>query len=270
MVLECQNYREILRAQIVERCRKNPKFSLRAFAKLMAIPASNLSEILNGKKNISVDRAYSIAEKLRFTTKERDYFVSLVQIETTKSESSKMALMEKVRAMNPKLQMQSIAIDHFKVISEWFHFAILELLQVEAFDFSVKRASKALGVSGHQVEIAVARLQRLGLIEQNENGKYIVKNADVLVQSSIPAQALRDFHRQMLTKTAESIENQSPQEKIIGTETLAFDSDDLNEADKAIEECFQKIIALSRKSRSRNSVYHLGIQFFNLTKESST
>jgi uncharacterized protein (TIGR02147 family) len=268
MVLESRNYREVLRNEIAERSQKNPQFSLRAFATLAGLPASNLSEVLNGKKNISVERAYSISEKLKFSVKEREYFVSLVQLETTKSESLKMALLEKVRTMNPKVQAQSIALDNFRMISEWFHFAILELLLAEKFIFTNKSAAKALGISPYQVDTALARLIRMDLVAETESGEYKVKNSDVLVDSKIPAQALRSFHRQMLERTIESVEVQSPQEKVIGTETLAFDKADLAEANKIIEECFQKIIGLSRKSKKRNSVYHLGIQFFNLIKES--
>jgi hypothetical protein, TIGR02147 len=268
MVLQSQNYREVLRNEIVERTKKNPQFSLRAFAALMGMPASNLSEVLNGKKNISVERAYSISEKLKFSVKEREYFVSLVQMETTKSETLKVELMEKVRTLNPRVQSQNIAIDNFRMISEWFHFAILELLLAEKYDFNVKSAAKSLGISTYQVETAISRLIRLGLVAETVSGAYKVKNADVLVDATIPAQALRSFHQQMLEKAMESLETQTPQEKIVGTETLAFDKADLAEANKIIEECFQKIIGLSRKSKKRNSVYHLGIQFFNLIKES--
>jgi hypothetical protein len=54
----------------------------------------------------------------------------------------------------------------------------------------------------------------------------------------------------------------------VGSETFAFSDKHLREANQITEEYFQRMSALAKKPGQKNHVYHLGVQFFNLTKES--
>jgi uncharacterized protein (TIGR02147 family) len=108
---------------------------------------------------------------------------------------------------------------------------------------------------------------RLEVIQPDpkEKNKYTVDEDYTLTRSTVPNEALRRFHRQMLGKAVESIDTQTPQEKIIGSETFAISEDVLEEANQLAEEFFQKMAQLRKKSKNPTQVYHLGVQFFNLT-----
>ncbi|RYZ69650.1 MAG: DUF4423 domain-containing protein, partial [Proteobacteria bacterium] len=70
----------------------------------------------------------------------------------------------------------------------------------------------------------------------------------------------------MLSKAIESLPTQSPQEKFIGSETLAFDSTRLAAASEIIEDCFSRVVKLAAESEKKDSVYHIGIQMFRLSR----
>lgn len=72
------DYRIILRSELAERCKHNPNYSLRAFARDLGIAPSRVSEILSGKQGLSRKAALSIAERLGLSTEEAEAFADLV------------------------------------------------------------------------------------------------------------------------------------------------------------------------------------------------
>ena len=70
----------------------------------------------------------------------------------------------------------------------------------------------------------------------------------------------------MLSKAVDSIEEQTPAEKVIRTETLAFNENDLDEVSELAAEFMGKLVQISRKARKKKMVYHAGFQFFKLNK----
>lgn len=72
--INVNNYRQILARHFEKRRSINPRFSLRAFAAQLNMPASKLSEVLNEKKGISPSRANEIASILKLAGEEREIF----------------------------------------------------------------------------------------------------------------------------------------------------------------------------------------------------
>ena len=78
--------------------------------------------------------------------------------------------------------------------------------------------------------------------------------------------ALRRFHSEVLRKALESIETQGPQEKVIGSETVAFDLEQLDEVRQRVDEFLTAMSALTQKAKKKTRIYNLSVLFFNLTK----
>src|SRR5258708_36824233 len=123
-ILEHQNYRIYLKCVLVERADANPAYSLRALARNLTLAPSYLSAILSGKKNLSAERALETAAGLQLNETEREYFCLLVQIESTTDPALKDSLLKRVRQLNPNVGVYDLSLDHFKIISDWPHFAI--------------------------------------------------------------------------------------------------------------------------------------------------
>src|SRR4029079_10406313 len=50
---EIRDFRLVLQSELVSRCRVNPRYSLRAFAKALKVSPSALSAMLSGKRTIT-------------------------------------------------------------------------------------------------------------------------------------------------------------------------------------------------------------------------
>lgn len=267
MIFEFDNYSSYLSGVLEERKKTNPAYSLRAMAKHVGISPSTLSDVISGKKNLSEQTAVELSSRLQLTGRKARYFRTLVQYQTTKNDEIKSLLASQLKVLNPKLRAHfEITADRFNLIAEWYHTAILEMTYLEKTPMTPEHISDALGISITQAKDALNLLMKLELLEPAASYRYKKTKKQLIVQSDIPNQALRRYHHQMLTKAQTSLVTQTPQEKLVGSETIPISSEDFNEANEIIEACFQRIIQLSERSKNKNHVYHLGIQFFKLTE----
>ncbi len=270
MVFEHSDYRAFLKSTLSDRIAQNPAYSLRAMARHLEMSPALLSLIHRKKRNLPLGRALPVAQKLGLDSKETDYFCTLVQFDAAKSAGAKAALLDKMRTLNTKREIKEIEVDSFKVISDWYHFPILMMVDLRRFKFEPRNVARRLGISIIEAEVAIERLLRLGLLQRLENGKYARPAKHVGVKSEHGNEALRQFHRQMLQKAAESLETQTNDEKFVGSETFSIDVSQLPEANEIIEDCFQRLISLFNRGKTRTETYHFGMQLFRLTRRAGS
>lgn len=241
---------------------------MRAFAKQIGLGQSAVSQVLAGRKNFSLETAAKIAKKLKLSDSEAEYFRLLVQIEATKNQDLKSAFIERAQSLNSRAVVRDVSVDLFASIADWYHVAIESLAEIKDFSMAPSSIAKQLGISELEAEVALKRLLRLGMLEQDpqQEGKLRKAKGYSATTSNIPNEALRRFHRQMLEKAIDSLEVQSPQEKFIGTETFAIAKENLPQAFNLADEFLQKLFQLAETSEPKTDVYHVGLQIFNLSK----
>ena len=192
-MLETQSYRTILKVRLADRITANPAYSLRAMAANVKLSPSLLSEVLKGKKNLSVESALQVARGLKFSTHETEVFALLVQLESTKSPELKASLLERLNALQPQAKVHDLNLDVFRSISEWYHLAILEMTQIKDMQLTPEKAAKALGISVHEAAAAIERLVRLELLEKDERDVLRKTTNLLLATAKVPNQALRTY-----------------------------------------------------------------------------
>jgi len=267
MIFEHTSYRSYLKTTLADRFSRHASYSLRAFSRDLGINSSALSEVLTGKRNISLHKAFEISQKLKLNSKETDYFNLLVQFDQAKTQDLRKDLFEKLKGNRPAShgEIFHLDVDQFKAISEWYHYALLQSLELDQFKANTENLVQKLGLKKWEVEAGLERLERLDLIKKNSNGIWVRTKPRLSMTSPDKNLALQHFHKQMLQKSLESIESQSPQEKFIGSDTMAFDPSLQKEFEEITEDYFKKVAVLSKKSKKRTQVYHLNISFFSLT-----
>ncbi len=268
MVFEQTHSRDILKAALAERTKQNSRYSLRAMARHLSIQPSLLSELIRGNRKLTEETALKIADKLGMEPLEREYLRLLVQLERAKSANLREAILQSIARIRPaQAAVYDLTVDLFRTISDWHHFALLRLSEINSFEWTERAAAQALGITGHEVSQALERMRRLELIEIDASGRPRKLTSDLLVSSPLPNEALQKYHTQMLSKTAEALKTQRPHERFSGTEDLVLDPAQLEQANEIFENCFKQILELSKKRKGPSAeIYHLGIHFFKLTQ----
>jgi uncharacterized protein (TIGR02147 family) len=263
------DYRMILREELAARCRQNPRYSLRAFARDLKLAPSRLSEILNGKQGMSREVAHRVAITLGYAVSEADRFCDLVEAMHARSrvgrETAKVRL-KKHELPSEKFQLQ---LDAFKAIADWYHFGILELTNVTGFKSDAKWIGKKLGISEFEAQLAIERLARLGLV-QWKGDKLRLTHEQGHVPDDIPSDSIKKFHSQILLKAKDALYMQSVEEREFGSEILSIDRSMLPEAKKAIREFSHKFCKKMGEAETKDGLYCLAVQFFDLGEKGVT
>lgn len=196
--------------------------------------------------------------------KEKQYFCYLVELERAKRPDLKEMVLKKLEALSPNNKVMSLEVDEFKLIEDWHHSILFELIDLYHGNLDISKISAQLEISNFEIKNSHERMERLELIQKNKIGLYKKVNNNIVVKSLISNKALQNYHTSMLQKASKALITQSPKKKYIGSETLSFDDSSLVEFNEITENYFQQVLKLAEKSNKKNHIYHLGIQFFQL------
>lgn len=262
------SYRTLLRRIMAERQEKNPKFSLRAFAKFIGVEPSFLSLVLNGKRDFADHTFHQIVEKLNLSEKESSELLLLARIEKSKTASQRSHLINDLRILRPDLSsMRDLSVEQFKLISDWYHLPILILAELNDFPWSAKNISRTLGVPENEIHLALERLLALELIEVTApNPRPKVVRDYLQVNSPEHNQALKRYHEEMLKKAIHSIQNDHPSTRVTTTANLALDEKQFQEVKELLEATQAKLLQICQKRKPKKEIYHISLNCFQLTQ----
>jgi uncharacterized protein (TIGR02147 family) len=244
------SFRVYLQQELIRRCDRNPNYSLRSFAKSLAISSSALSGILNGKRPLTEKTAVRLAAALGLPIEE----IEALRQSHQGSESN---------------NVQTLTLDAFACISEWYHLAILELIRTKSFQPNPAWVARSLGLNRSQVNTAIERLQRVGLLRVEKDGSWIDCSANgklTAIHESLTNAAAMLNQKRILELGIQAI-NEVPVDRRNNTAmTIAVDSADLPEARRRIQKFRRELANFFEKSSSPEHVYHLAIALYPLTK----
>jgi uncharacterized protein (TIGR02147 family) len=254
---------------------QNPLYSLRAFARDLGISSGQLSMILSKKRGVSVESADRMAKALKLNRVEKQYFLNLAVQEHGRSKRIQGIAKEKVDQIRHVKEALSLSQDQFSIISEWYHMAILQVMQLQNYAESAKAEgeclfiSKRLNLTEETVLVAIARLLKLGAIISQ--GEYHQPASDfVMVAGSVPSSAVKRFHKQNIQKAVEALEYQESSSCAFKTTTLSIDSNDFKKINNELGDFCKNIMIKYGKTQSSavkpNQVCILSQQFFKVAE----
>ena len=266
---EEKNYRIMIARELDARKRRRPGYSLRAFARDLKVPAPKLSQILNGTCGISIERALSISKSIGLSTEEKDFFLSMVEAEHSRSPADRKRAQEKIEKLKEDDGFASLSIERFQIISDWYHAALLEMPKLKNFKSSPKWLSSKLGIDSTKVNQGIQRLLDFGLLDEDPVTNELVRTKNHLATpSGIPSREIREHHSQILSKADQALELPVT-ERDFSAITMAIDSSRLEEAREKLKEFRREFCKDIQNGTEKDRIYCLAIQFFPLDKGES-
>lgn len=260
MIFETESAQNFLQEEFKRRVRLNHRYSLRAYARNLGLSSGALSEILRHQRPITLKMASKIAKSLGLSTVEKKRLYDLIgsqKQETLDHEtSSALTLTDH--------QQQKLDEDTFHLVSEWQHFAILNLIDCENFRWNAAHVAKRLGLTATQAQLAMNLLIRLGLVCKKGDTYKGVRDY-VLSPTGITSTAIRNYHRQMMNKAIEAIEFQDTNEREFSGVGFAMDPSRLPQIKQEIS-AFQDQLAAKYSKGKKQEVYFLEMALFKLSQ----
>jgi len=267
-VFDYTDYRSFVSSFFKEKKNDNPNFSLRLWAPKLGLKGpSALSMVLNGQRHPGSELTDQFVEFFRFSSQQAKYFRLLVRLaKVNGDEKKRIELLKELQKIHPKNNFYLLDGDMFDSISNWYFFAIRELVQLEDFkeDYSwiSKRLNKA--ISPQEAKRAITVMLRLGLLKQGTNKKLVQADNQITTTSDIGSEALKQFHEEMITLARQSIRTVPVYEREITSVTLNISPIKMKEAKELIREFRIRFTDLIEESPGKET-YQLNVQFFPLT-----
>lgn len=238
---------EILRKEFAHKKMRNKGYSLRSFARHLSMDSSNLAKILNDQLIPGERLKRKIAEKIGLES--QDLYQLLRYSQTEDSDYS-----------NHDLEV-------FNIVSDWYHYAILELLKLPQYHkkVDVSLLAKDLGISKQVAEASLERLVKMRLlrIEQGTYENTAYSSSSIINTAS--SKAHRNQQRQVLEMAIAALEQVPVEKRSQCSMTLAIDSKKLPLAQKMIKQFQRKLGRFLSDSDRLDDVYHLSISLYPTT-----
>lgn len=246
--------RLFLQEELVRRMNANSRYSMRAFARCLGVDSSLLSKLLKAKRGFSNSLRLQIGTRLGMSPEE---------ILRWKGDVTKVIRRTPV---NPAWETERLTVDQFHLISDWYHYAIMELVMVKGFRPSLPWIAKTLGISVHEAGAAIERMIRLGILKWTPQRRLIrVKSCVTTEGNNFTTAAFRKLLRQIAEMSIRALEEVPYERRDHSGLTVAISSKRLPEIAKLIENCRNSISALVNLDKDRDQVYQLALSFFPLT-----
>lgn len=152
-------FAERLSEEFAARKRSNQRYSLRAFAAFLGADHSTLSQVLRGTRRATVAQVRAWGRQLAISPAEITVYLAAEQVPDDATAGR--------HAMLRHWTAEAMA-----VVRDRTHFEILRLCRAEGFRADCRWIAERARVDVDQVNVALARLLRLGLIEMCADGAW--------------------------------------------------------------------------------------------------
>jgi uncharacterized protein (TIGR02147 family) len=243
------DFRRFLQEELVRRIKVNPRFSLRAFALHLDVQSGFLSKILLGQRRVTPATVRRFGVKLGLNLQQIEAYERACGGETSEP------------------NFRQIAYDHFQIISDWYHFAILELAALDNFEPNVRWIAKALGITTAEAQAAVERLIRLDYLLVTPKGTWKVRDGfTTTLGTEETGAALQQMQKQVLEMAIKALETVPVNRRDQSTMTMAIDSSRLPAAKDKVKKFRRELCAFLEGGKTKDNVYQLSISLYPLTQ----
>lgn len=245
LMLAGEKFRLHLQNELRRRTQSNAAYSIRSFARHLSVDPSFLAKILAGKRSVTQRTVIRFSEKLGLAPQQVNEYIKEKNLPA----------------------FSALDSDHFECVADWEHYAILELIQAKDFQPEISHIAKRLGISRAAAQAAVERLQRLGLLTTNAEGKWIsARGNNTTTAHPYTNSAFRQLQKQILQQALEALESIPLEKRDQSSITMCIDPKKIPEAKERIKKFRRELMEFLEASDERTSVYQLSISLFPVSK----
>jgi uncharacterized protein (TIGR02147 family) len=268
-IFEFTDYHHFFKA-FYKHCKATKKFfTYRYLAKKSGVAASLFIAVMRGERRISPAIAKKYAAGMELTARETDYLLALVDFERAKTHEHKNEAFSRIIRLRGRSKIKFLDADQYEYFSRWYHSAIREMLSLPFFNEDPAWIAKILqpAISARQADRSLKLLQRLNLVQRDENGKLRVSEKAVSSEYEMKSLSLRNFTLEMIDRARESLENVPVEKREISGLTMGVSDDCIDRIKQRVRIFKEEIISMIVDDKNESkSVYQLNFQFFPLIK----
>jgi uncharacterized protein (TIGR02147 family) len=262
-----EDYRAFLAEFVDTQRRRDPQFSLRAFASRAGFGShSYLPALIAGERSLTPESAERLIPALGLNEREADYFRALVKYTQTEAVDEKQRSFQRMNAIRRNVRFYKLRKDHYAYLDEWYYPVIRELAVMAPWDCDYGRLAALCDppITTAQARKAVDALLSMGLIEPVEGG-FRQTHAAVTVEGW-PAHLVRKARSAYIQLAVRASDTRGPHERHISGATVALDRRTYRRVSRLLDAVYETVLRTAAKLPRAERVYQLNLQLFPLSK----
>lgn len=262
-IFQYHDYREFFRDHYEEQKALRDYYSFRYLGLKLELDPGTLQRITQGKAHLSGSSIKRVAEFLKLTVQESEYFETLILYNKAKSERESKKFFDELQRIKD-LQVATLSELQYQYFSEWYHVPLRGLIGLGGFkdDYTHLSASLSPAITELQARKSVSILQQLQLIRKRDDGEWELQDAALTTGKKWSSIAIQNFQQSMIEMAKESLVRHSKEMRDISTVTLAIQKKDLAIYRLRCEEFRKSVMKLAVDTETPDSVFQINVQLF--------
>lgn len=266
-IVEYTDYRKYIQDYYDER-KRSSVFSWQEFARKAGFSSAVfLKYVCEGKKNLSVGAAGSVANAMGLAGFEQTYFVLMVSYAHAKGDAAKRAAFEERCALAQAHKVRVLGNDEFDYYKSWKNSVIRELAphMPGAKPLEMARACRQK-ISAAEVSETLDFLVKAKLLKKDRSGRYLQTDKAITMGSiDIMPVVARDLQRQMGEFAIQSLDLPLSERMMSGL-TLGLTKRAYERIRKELDDCCRRVVAIATEEDETERVYRLNLQLFPMSE----
>ena len=266
-IVEYTDYRKYIQDYYDER-KRTSAFSWHAFAQKAGFSSDvYLKYICEGKKNLSVGSAGSVANAMDLVGFEQTYFVLMVSYAHAKNDEAKRAAFEERCALAQAHKVRVLGSEEFDYYKSWKNSVIRELAphMPGAKPLEMARACRQK-ISAAEVSETLDFLVKAKLLKKDRSGNFLQTDKAITMGSiDIMPVVARDLQRQMGEFAIQSLDLPLSERMMSGL-TLGLTQRAYERIRKELDDCCRRVVAIATEEDETERVYRLNVQLFPMSE----
>ena len=270
-IIEYTDYRKFIQDYYDER-KRSSAFTWRDFAREAGFSSAvYLKYVCEGKKNLSVGAAGSVASAMGLAGFESTYFVLMVSYAHAKGDEAKRAAFEERCALARAHKLRVLGNEEFDYFKSWKNPVLRELAphMPGAKPLEMAHACKQK-ISAAEVSETLDFLVRSKLLKKDREGNYRQTDKSISMGpvDAVPV-AARDMQRQMGEFAVKALDLPLSERDMSGL-TLGLTRRAYERIRKELADCRRRIVAIAAEDDETEQVYRLNLQLFPMSEKLNT
>jgi uncharacterized protein (TIGR02147 family) len=266
------DYRKYLRDYYDFRKDSERGYSYRAFSKSAGFTSPNfLKLVMDGERNISADALEKFVTALHLQDQMADYFRALVRMNQAKDDAERERWYDELNKLIPHSKKRMIDSEGHRYLSHWIYPTIRELVLLPDFQEDPYWIARRLqgNISPAAINQAVCFLLDEGFLKRDEKNRLVPTDHMVMSSDEVKSLAIRNYHREMMERAKDALENLPLNEREFGALTFVLPQSAMEELKyrlKSFRDELHNWAVQTARDAQADSVIQLNLQMFPHSK----
>lgn len=263
------DYRVYLQAYYDAAKEHSKAFSYRYFARRAGYSSpSFLRHVMRGERNLSAESVKKFSEAMDLDEEESAFFGALVEFDQATSPEERSQTFEVVAASRRFRMARRIDSALFEYLSRWYYPAIREMTARKDFSEDPAWIASQLvpPISAEQASEAMNTLLDLKLVTRDASGHLKRGEPSLATEHEVRSMGVVAYHKQMLQRAAESIENVARERRDLAAMTVCISPETAAEIKQRIHNFRELLLEICDRDPDPRIVYQINSQLFPLSQ----